>query len=63
MTEDKMRAKINVLANRLLKDRDKARTKTGEEFAELMLLGLELLGEVFIDIKRIADAAERESQR
>jgi len=59
MNEQEMRAKIATIVNRLTAERDKAQTKVDEQFAEAIIAGVQLLGELFIDIKRIADAVEK----
>jgi len=58
MTEQEMRTKIAAVVNHLTAERDKAQTKVDEQFAEVLIAGVQLLGELFIDVKRIADAAQ-----
>ncbi len=53
MTEDELRSKINLLKGRI--KGEIAKNKSEEQFQELFLLGADIIGELFIDIKRIAD--------
>ena len=53
MTQDELRATINLMKFRI--SRETAKTGTEEKFQELIVSGLDVLGEFFMDIKRIAD--------
>lgn len=59
MTETDVRAKVATVIN-MLKAAPPPPKQTPDEIhmAEAMIIGVELLGELFIDIKRIADALE-----
>jgi hypothetical protein len=52
-----MRQAIAIIQNRFLHERNNAKTKTDEEFAQLIITGIGLIGEIALDIKRIADQA------
>lgn len=57
MTRGEMRQAIAIIQNRFLHERNNAKTKTDEEFAQLIITGIGLIGEIALDIKRIADQA------
>jgi hypothetical protein len=59
MTEDDMRAKVATLINMLKADKIQKLTAAERQMAEAMIIGAEMLGELFLDIKRAADALER----
>lgn len=53
MTQKELSAKLDLMKNKILAE--KAKNKTEEQFQELFVDGLDILGELFLDIKRIAD--------
>ncbi len=53
MTQQELQAKINAIKGAIRAET--AKNKTEEQFQELFLLGADILGELFMDIKRIAD--------
>ena len=55
MTHDELASKIKLMKSRILAQQAKAQTKNEEDFADLLVSGLDVLGELFLDIKRIAD--------
>lgn len=57
MTEHEMQAKIATLLN-MLTSQPKPKTPAEVQMAQAMIIGAELLGELFIDIKRAANALE-----
>lgn len=59
MTQEQLESALKRMASSIRNAEANARTKTEEEFAELLLLGLDLLGSYLVDIKRIADSLER----
>lgn len=58
MTEHEMQSRIGALVHVLKSERVNAKTKNDEKFIELGIIGIELVGELLLDIKRIADALE-----
>jgi hypothetical protein len=58
MTEQEMRAQIDFVANMFRKEHDKAATESDKQFAHMMICLTNLMGEVAIDIKRMANAAD-----
>lgn len=59
MTQSELQQRINVIKAAIREDMAKAPNRTEERVAELFLSGCDLLGDLLLDIKRIADAAER----
>lgn len=57
MTETDVRAKVATVIN-MLKASPLPKGPAEIQMAEATIIGVELLGELFIDIKRIADALE-----
>ena len=53
MTEDQLQLKIDQMKDRIR--REIAQNKSEEQFQELFLMGADIIGELFMDIKRIAD--------
>lgn len=53
MTEQEFREKIGRIKSMIATEA--ARNKSEEQFQELMVLGLDILGEFLIDVKRIAN--------
>jgi hypothetical protein len=53
MTHDELEIKIAQMKDKIR--REQAKNKDEEHFQELFLYGLDILGELFLDIKRIAD--------
>jgi hypothetical protein len=53
MTKEELSSKIDLMKNKILAEQ--AKNKGEEQFQELFLAGLDIIGELFIDIKRIAD--------
>lgn len=57
MTEDDIRAKVAHLVN-MLKTEPSPKSPADAKILDAMIIGAELLGEVFVDIKRASDALE-----
>ena len=53
--------RLNILTGALRQAMAKAPNKADEEFAELAIAAVELVGELVLDVKRLADAAEKEA--
>lgn len=53
MTHEELRQKIVLLKNQVRAEA--AKNKNEEQFQEFFLSGLDIIGELFLDIKRIAD--------
>ncbi len=53
MTHDQLSIKIAQMKDKIRAEQ--AKNKGEEQFQELFLAGLDILGELFLDIKRIAD--------
>ena len=53
MTKEELQSKINQMKNKILAEQ--AKNKGEEQLQELFMSGLDILGELFLDIKRIAD--------
>lgn len=53
MTQAELQVKINGTKAKIIAET--AKNKSEEQFQELFLAGLDILGELFLDIKRIAD--------
>jgi hypothetical protein len=59
MNQKELKGKLDKLAESIMAEVPKA--KPGEaKFAEALLVGIAVFGELLIDIKRIADAVEQE---
>lgn len=58
MDQKELKAKINALAQGTLKRTPTVPDSETRELTELLVDGIAVVGEMFLDIKRIADAAE-----
>lgn len=59
MNANELREKINAATRMIADTIPKAETEADAQMATLMGIGIEILGEFLMDVKRIADAAER----
>ena len=60
MDVNELRTTIARLKRRIEAETDKSQTKGEEVFGELLSDGLAVIGEALVDLKRIADAAEKQ---
>jgi hypothetical protein len=58
MNQSEIRQRVATLTSRIRRDVANAGTKTDEEYGEMIIAGMELLGELLIDIKRMADSID-----
>jgi len=59
MTQAQLQAKITAMKTKITCE--VAKSKAEEDFQEVMIAGLDILGELFMDIKRIADSHSPEA--
>lgn len=59
MNQQQFKNQITAAKELIANQIPKAETQADAQLASLMVLGLEIVGELFLDIKRIADAAEK----
>jgi hypothetical protein len=53
MTQAELQVRINGMKAKIIAEQ--AKNKSEEQFQEIFLAGLDIIGELFLDIKRIAD--------